>query len=62
MRTVETLHEFTARGSRRYIDVRYHCVCVEHTDYRPILFEDVIKRIKDEGGSVGFKSGNGPAM
>jgi calcineurin-like phosphoesterase family protein len=44
------------------IDPRYHCVCVEQTDYRPILFEDVIKRIEAEGGSVGFKSGNGPAM
>jgi calcineurin-like phosphoesterase family protein len=62
MKTVETLHEFTTRGSRRYIDVRYHCVCVEHTDYTPILFEDVIKRIKDEGGTVGFNNGNGPVM
>jgi calcineurin-like phosphoesterase family protein len=44
------------------IDPRYHCVCVEQTDFRPILFEDVIKRIKDEGGEVGFKQGNGPAM
>jgi calcineurin-like phosphoesterase family protein len=44
------------------IDIRYHCVCVEQTDFRPILFEDVIKRIKDEGGEVGFKQGNGPAM
>ena len=59
---VETLHEFGVRGSRHYIDVRYHCVCVEQTDYRPILFEDVIKRIEAEGGSVGFKNGNGPAM
>jgi calcineurin-like phosphoesterase family protein len=41
------------------IDPRYHCVCVEHTEYRPILFEDVIKRIKEEGGTVGFKNGNG---
>ena len=40
------------------IDPRYHCVCVEQTDFRPILFEDVIQRIKDEGGSVGFKNGN----
>lgn len=40
------------------IDVRYHCVCVEQTDYTPILFEDVIKRILAEGGSVGFKNGN----
>ena len=59
---VETLHEFGVRGSRHYIDVRYHCVCVEQTDYRPILFEDVIKRIEAEGGSVGFKNGNGPTM
>jgi calcineurin-like phosphoesterase family protein len=42
------------------IDPRYHCVCVEQTDFRPILFEDVIKRIKEEGGEVGFKNGNGP--
>jgi len=44
------------------IDTRYHCVCVEQTDFRPILFEDVIKRINEEGGSVGFKNGNGPTM
>lgn len=40
------------------IDVRYHCVCVEQTDFRPILFEDVIKRIENEGGVIGFKNGN----
>lgn len=44
------------------IDVRYQCVCVEQTDFAPILFEDVIKRITAEGGTVGFKNGNGPAM
>ncbi len=38
------------------IDPRYHCVCVEQTDFRPILFEDVVKRIIAEGGSVGMKS------
>ena len=38
------------------IDPRYHCVCVEQTDFRPILLEDVFKRIKEEGGSVGMKS------
>ncbi len=43
-------------------DVRYHCVCVEQTDFRPILFEDVIKRIEAEGGAVGFRNGNGPTM
>jgi len=40
------------------IDPRYHCVCVEQTDFAPILFEDVIKRIEREGGTIGFKSGN----
>jgi hypothetical protein len=47
---------------REVIDPRYHCVCVEQTDFRPILFEDVIKRIEAEGGTVGFKNGNGPSM
>lgn len=44
------------------IDTRYHCVCVEQTDFAPILFEEVIKRIEAEGGQIGFKNGNGPAM
>lgn len=46
-------------AQKQVIDPRYHCVCVEQTDFRPILFEDVIKRIKEEGGTVGFKNGNG---
>jgi hypothetical protein len=34
---------------------------VEQTpDFAPILFEDVVKRIEEEGGSIGFKNGNGP--
>lgn len=41
---------------REIIDPRYHCVCVEQTDFRPILLEDVFKRIKEEGGTVGMKS------
>ena len=45
------------------IDTRYHCVCVEQTpDFAPILFEDVLKRITEEGGIVGFRNGNGPTM
>ena len=45
------------------VDVRYHCVCVEQTpDFAPILFEDVIKRIEEEGGTVGFRNGNGPQV
>jgi len=43
-------------------DVRYHCVCVEQTDFTPILLEDVYKRIADEGGEIGFRNGNGPTM
>jgi calcineurin-like phosphoesterase family protein len=44
------------------IDPRYFCVCVEQTDFKPIAFEEVMKRIKNEGGEVGFKTGNGPTM
>ena len=45
------------------VDVRYHCVCVEQTpDFAPILFEDVIKNIEAEGGTVGFRNGNGPTV
>jgi calcineurin-like phosphoesterase family protein len=45
------------------IDPRYHCVCVEQTpDFAPILFEDVLKRIAEEGGSIGFRDGRGPSM
>jgi calcineurin-like phosphoesterase family protein len=44
------------------IDPRYWCACVEQTDFAPILFEDALKRITEQGGSVGFKSGNGPTM
>lgn len=47
---------------KQVIDPRYHSVCVEHTDFRPILFEDVIKKIKAEGGHVGFRNGNGPQI
>lgn len=43
-------------------DVRYHCVCVEATNFAPILLEDVYKRILAEGGVIGFKNGNGPTM
>jgi len=47
-----------SKGShgKEVIDTRYHCVCVEQTDFAPILFEDVMRRIKEEGGNVGFKN------
>ena len=44
------------------IDPRYFSACVEHHDFRPVLFEDMIKQIKEQGGEVGFKQGNGSAM
>jgi len=56
------MHLPTWRIDDTRIDPRYHCVCVEQTDFRPILFEDVIKRIKAEGGDVGFHNDNGPTM
>ena len=44
------------------IDPRYWCACVEHTDYAPILFEDAMKRIQEQGGVVGFRNGNGAVV
>ena len=44
------------------VDVRYHCVCVEQTDWAPILFEEVIDRIKQEGGTVEFKNHSSVTM
>ena len=43
-------------SGKQIVDPRYHCVCVEQTDFRPILFEDVVRRIREEGGEVGFKN------
>lgn len=54
-RVMKTVHDDTY-DHVSVIDPRYHCVCVEQTDFRPILFEDVIKRIEAEGGQVGFKT------
>lgn len=40
---------------KKRIDPRYHCVSVEHTNFTPISFEDVKKKIREEGGSTEFK-------
>lgn len=40
------------------IDTRYFNVCVEHTNFRPILLEDVKTRILEQGGEIGLKNGN----
>lgn len=42
------------------IDPRYFNVSVEQIGFKPILFEDACKLIVEQGGSVGFKYGNGP--
>lgn len=44
------------------IDPRYHCVCVEQTDFAPISLEEVYERIRNEGGTVGFRNGNGAVV
>lgn len=62
MRRAESTAEFMERGVRSWIDSRYHCVCVEQTDFAPILLEDMIKRIKEEGGTIEMRNGNGPVM
>jgi calcineurin-like phosphoesterase family protein len=40
------------------IDPRYFNVSVECIDFSPISFEEVNKRILNEGGHVGFKKSN----
>lgn len=36
------------------IDPRYHCVCVEHTDYAPLSFDELKDRIKKEHEDLGY--------
>ena len=49
----------TNKYHQEVIDPRYISVCVEDIDFKPILFDDVLKRITEQGGTVGFKYGNG---
>jgi calcineurin-like phosphoesterase family protein len=45
------------------IDPRYFNVSVEQLpDFAPMLFEDVCKRIVEQGGQIGFRNGNGPQV
>lgn len=37
------------------VDVRYHCVCVEQTDYRPISLEELRERVLAEGGATNMR-------
>jgi calcineurin-like phosphoesterase family protein len=60
---VKRMRGFDARtGTILYSDendVRYHCVCVEQTDFAPISLEEVKARIVAEGGSIEMRQGNG---
>ena len=60
MRTGETIPFGDGTFTPQEIDPRYQCVCVEHTDWAPIAYEEVVARIVSEGGTIGFKNGNGP--
>ena len=41
------------------IDPRFLCVSAEHTDLKPIEFEDMVERIVAQGGKIGMVNGNG---
>jgi len=51
----------TAHGTEE-IDPRYFSACVELHDFAPVLFEDAVKMIEAEGGSVGFRPTGAAAM
>lgn len=38
------------------VDPDYICVSVEHTNWVPILFEEVLDRIVKQGGQIGFRN------
>lgn len=38
----------------REIDPRYHCVCVEHTNYEPLSFEELKARIRKEHKALNY--------
>ena len=40
------------------IDPRFLCVSVEHTNLKPIDFEDMVDRIVSQGGKMGMINGN----
>ena len=41
------------------VDPRFLCVSAEHTDLKPIEFEDLVDRIVAQGGKIGMVNGNG---
>lgn len=50
----------TNQYGQQEIDPRYYSVCVEKTEFKPILLDDVKKAIIEQGGEIEFKkNGNG---
>lgn len=49
------LHTNRVKTVDGIVDPWYHSVCVEQTDFRPILFERVVERIMKERNSEPFK-------
>ena len=41
------------------IDPRFLCVSAEHTNLRPISYDEMIERIVAQGGKIGMINGNG---
>ena len=62
MKTVYGMSENFESTVAEVIDPQYFSVCVEQTGFAPISLEEVKERIIAQGGTVGFKNGNGPTM
>ncbi len=53
------LHDSVVTDAQGKIDPRFLCVSAEHTDLKPIEFEDLVDRIVAQGGKIGMVNGNG---
>jgi len=42
-------------GATPEIDPRYFSACVEHHNFAPVAFEDMVAQIKAQGGEIAFK-------
>jgi calcineurin-like phosphoesterase family protein len=62
MKTVYGMNEQFESSVIEVIDPQYFSVCVEQIGFAPISLEEVTERITTQGGTVGFKNGNGPTM
>lgn len=53
------LHANRIKDYMGQIDPRFFCVSVEHTNLRPISYDEMIERIVAQGGKIGMINGNG---